>query len=91
MVSRLIDSSPVKGIFRLGMVVDTLDIPGESDAEAKSYAGMSPRELVKIMKENANIEGRKIVLKNPATATLSERKGDFGEGPDDDTDASVRG
>ena len=88
-VSRLMDTSIVKGDFRLGMVVDTLEVPGE--AESKTYAGMSSKELVKIMKATSHMNDRKIVLKNPTTATLKMRMGDFSDEPDIDLDESVRG
>jgi hypothetical protein len=69
-VSRLHDDSPMKGIVRVGMVVDTLDIPGE---EGGHFAGLTAKELVGLLADSKDVEGREIVLKNPATATLSER------------------
>lgn len=88
-VNRIIDESPMKGKFRVGMVVDSLEIPGVGEEAATTYAGMSSLELVKVIRETKGMEGRRIVLKNP-TATLTEKKGDFGADPDIDMDMSVK-
>ena len=88
-VSRITATSSVKGKFRVDMVVDTLEVPGE--AETKTYAGMSSKELVSIIKFTSHMNDRKVVLKNPATRTLTTKMGDFSDEPDIDLDESVRG
>merc|ERR1712032_844662 len=69
-ITAMTDDSPVKDQFVIGMVVDTLEIPG---ADGGRYAGLSARELVGLLSDSKHLNSRKILLKNPETAILSDR------------------
>jgi hypothetical protein len=66
--SRISDESPVRGIIRVGMVVDTIDLPN-----GRSYAGLTAKETARVLVNTMDIEGRVMVLKNPMTMTLTPR------------------
>jgi hypothetical protein len=87
-VNRVLDESSMKGKIRVGMAVDTLEVPGVGEEATKTYAGMSSLELVTVIRDTKGVEGRKMVLKNP-TATFTQKMGDFDPDPDIDMNLSV--
>ena len=68
-ITRIHDDSPMKGQFRVGMVVDTLTLP-----DGSTYCGLTAQELGVVLRGSSDLEGRTVLLKNPDTATLSDRK-----------------
>lgn len=67
-VSRLQQDSSVRNLLRVGMVVDVIDIPG-----GKRYAGLTAKEVARILFDTTGVEGRIMILKNPMTSKLSPR------------------
>jgi len=70
--TRIHDDSPVRGLVRVGMVIDQLEIP-TPDGNMKTFAGMTAKEAVRILVDSADIEGRLMTLKNPDTAEMTKR------------------
>jgi hypothetical protein len=68
-ISRIHDDSPLKGLFRVGMVVDTLILP-----DGSTYSGLTSQELGVVLRGSSHLEGRTVILKNLETSTLSDRK-----------------
>lgn len=67
-VSRLQPDSTVRNLLRVGMVVDVLVIPG-----GKTYAGLTAKEVARVLFDTIEVEGRIMILKNPMTTKLSSR------------------
>jgi hypothetical protein len=67
--TKIHDDFPVKGSFRVGMVIDTLILPNGS-----TYSGLTAKELGVVLRGSADLKGRMAILKNPETVTLSDRK-----------------
>ena len=67
-VTRIADDSPVKDEFMVGLACDTLVMPG-----GPTYMQLTTPELVSILKDSADIDGRMITLKNPATTKMSKK------------------
>lgn len=67
-ITRIHDDSPMRGSFRVGLVIDTLILPNGS-----TYSGLTGKEIGVVLRGSADLEGRKVFLKNPETMALSER------------------
>jgi hypothetical protein len=67
-VSKMTPDSPMRGIFRLGMVVDSLIFP-----DGTEYRGLKAREISKTLGASSDVEGRVILLKNPAARDLPQK------------------
>jgi len=61
-VSRIHDDSPMKGQMYVGMIVNSIIVPGNSQ-----FSGMTAKEAARVLVETANVGGRKLVLKAPGT------------------------
>jgi len=62
-ISRIHDDSSLKGRAYVGMLVNSIIIPG-----ASSFSGMTAKECARVLVETANIGGRQIILKAPGAA-----------------------
>jgi hypothetical protein len=63
---RLSDDSPLRGLARVGMVVDTLTVSGG----AVSHRGLSAMDLGQALAATASEQGRTILLKSPQNKFL---------------------
>jgi hypothetical protein len=66
--ARIHESSSVRNLIRVGMVVDTIEMP-----DGKTYSGLTAKEAARILADTMETEGRVMILKNPQTATMTAR------------------
>lgn len=68
-IVRFTEDSPVRDRMPIGLVIDTLTLE-----DGASYSGLSIKEFLNILEDNAESSGRTLLLKNPDTRTLSKRQ-----------------
>lgn len=66
--ARIHEGSAVGNLIRIGMVVDTIEMP-----DGKTYAGLTAKEVCRILRDTSDVEGRIMILKNPKIAEMSTR------------------
>mmetsp|Transcript_13617 Transcript_13617/g.19969 ORF Transcript_13617/g.19969 Transcript_13617/m.19969 type:complete len:372 (-) Transcript_13617:366-1481(-) len=64
-IVKISDTSPLKGIARVGMVVDSLKLPN-----GIMYSGYGSVPLTKALGANKDVEGRVLILKSPEATDL---------------------
>ncbi len=67
-ITKIAEESPVATEFMVGLAADTLIMPG-----GPTYMELSTPELVKLLKDSVDVEGRMITLKNPATTKMTKK------------------
>jgi hypothetical protein len=67
-ITKIAEDSPVATEFMVGLAADTLIMPG-----GPTYMELSTPELVKLLKDSVDVEGRMITLKNPATTKMTKK------------------
>ena len=67
-ITKIADESPVAGEFMVGLAADTLIMPG-----GPTYMELATPELVKLLKDTVDVEGRMLTLKNPATTKMTKK------------------
>jgi hypothetical protein len=67
-ITRIAEDSPVADEFMVGLAADTLVLPG-----GPTYMELSTPDLVGLLRDTADIDGRMITLKNPATTKMSKK------------------
>jgi hypothetical protein len=67
-VTEVAKDSPVKDEFMIGLAVDTLTL-----ADGTRHMELATSTLVKLLRDTADTEGRKVVLKNPATTKFTKK------------------
>eukprot|EP00544_Gedaniella_sp_CCMP2646_P011301 CAMPEP_0202494188 /NCGR_PEP_ID=MMETSP1361-20130828/10970_1 /ASSEMBLY_ACC=CAM_ASM_000849 /TAXON_ID=210615 /ORGANISM="Staurosira complex sp., Strain CCMP2646" /LENGTH=654 /DNA_ID=CAMNT_0049124611 /DNA_START=78 /DNA_END=2042 /DNA_ORIENTATION=+ len=67
-ITKIAEESPVATEFMVGLAADTLIMPG-----GPTYMELSTPELVKLLKDTVDVEGRMITLKNPATTKMTKK------------------
>lgn len=67
-ISSVAKDSPVKDEFMIGLAVDTVTL-----ADGSKHMEFATSTLVKLLRDTADQEGRKVVLKNPATMKFTKK------------------
>jgi hypothetical protein len=67
-ITKIAEDSPVATEFMVGLAADTLIMPG-----GPTYMELSTPELVKLLTDSVDVEGRMITLKNPATTKMTKK------------------
>jgi hypothetical protein len=67
MITAVDAESPVVGLFKVGMVVDVLTLE-----DGQVCCEMDSQTLTKMLVHNAESAGRVVILKNPATTTMTK-------------------
>jgi hypothetical protein len=67
-ITKIAETSPVKDEFMVGLAADTLVMPG-----GPTYIELTTPELVTLLKDTVDVEGRMITLKNPATTKMTKK------------------
>jgi hypothetical protein len=67
-ISKVAKDSPVEDEFVIGLAVDTVTL-----ADGSIHTELATSTLVKMLRDTAEMEGRKVVLKNPATMKFTRK------------------
>jgi len=67
-VSRLHDGSSLQGEAYVGMLLDSITIPGGS-----TFSGMTAKEAARVLVDTKMVGGRTMMLKSPGSNTMSTR------------------
>jgi hypothetical protein len=67
-ITKVSKDSPVKDEFMIGLAVDTLKL-----ADGTRHMELATSTLVQLLRDTADMEGRKVVLKNPATTKFTKK------------------